>query len=102
MTRQALFFGAFFGLIGAVGFRQRGADESAASALGFDEAECFQFVVGFFDSEWRDHQLFAQFTMRGELVAGLQATARDGVGDLPHDLAVEGKLTGRIDEQIHA
>jgi hypothetical protein len=49
----------------------------------------------------RDHQLFRQFAMGRQFVAGLHAAERDGLPNLPHDLAVDRGFVGGFDEELH-
>ncbi len=69
--------------------------------MGLDVAEGFEFVIRFFDGQGRDDELLAQFPVGGQFVTGFEPSARDGFHNLPHDLAVDGKLVGRIDDQLH-
>src|ERR1019366_315112 len=87
-----------FHLMRAIGLGQAGANEGAAAALRFEEAEQFQFVVRLLHGERGNDELFAEVAMRGQLLAGLETAAGDGFGDLPHDLAVDGELVGGMDE----
>ena len=88
-------------LIGGVGLGQMRADEGAASSLGFDVALGFKFVVGLLDRQRRDHKLFAELAVGSEAITGLQPSAGNGFDDLPHDLAVDGKLVGGVDDELH-
>ena len=82
-------------------YRHRGRNKSASPAMRFDITEGFELVVGFFDRERRNDELFAELAMGSELLATLQAAAGDGLGDLPHDLAVERKIVGRVYYKLH-
>ena len=75
-----------------------GADEGSSAALCFEVTEQFQLVVGLLDGEGSDDELFAEIAVGWQLFAGFETSAGDGIGDLPHDLAVDGKLVRGLDE----
>ena len=82
-------------------FGQAGADKSAAAALGFDESEQLQFVVGFLHGQWGYDQVFGQFAMRRELRPGLQSPGGNVFRDLSHDLPIDWKFVARMDNELH-
>ena len=88
-------------LIGGVELGQMGTHDRPASPLRFDVSLRFELIVSLLHSERRDDELFAEFAVRGEPIAGLQSSTGDGFDDLPHDLAVDGKLVGGIDDEVH-
>jgi hypothetical protein len=45
--------------------------------------------------------LFGQLAVARYFVAMPQPASRDGFHDLPHDLAIDGNVVGRIDDQLH-
>lgn len=88
-------------LFTGIGGGGRGGDEGAPTTLGGDESFMLELVIGFLDSERRDDELLGQLPLRRELVAGSETSPSQGVGDLSHDLTVDGKLAAWDDDEVH-
>ena len=88
-------------LEGGIGVRQPLANKRAAATLGLQESLSFEFVIRLLDGQGRDDQLLAQVPVRHELVSALEPTPGYGFGNLAHDLAVDRKLVGGIDYELH-
>jgi len=76
---------------------QGGTDEGAATALGLQETEQFQLVVAFFTVSGAITS--CSLSSRWEVAfPSLETPYCDRVGDLPHNLAIDRKLVGGLDE----
>src|SRR5258708_712522 len=77
-------------------------EETAASGKSFDDAEAFQFGIGFGDGVAVDAKLFRQRTDGGERFAGAEGAGSSGGLDLLDQLQVDREAGLEIDLQQHA